>query len=985
MSEPTTPFQVVAVYPYKSDYEDDLNFEKNQVITVTLIEDNQWYFGEYKSSEGQLLEGIFPKGFVNIQETPNSNTNDHTFPAAGITQAASDQVHEVAESSAASTEPLPGSAFRSSREDDDYIRQESAAGVAQNQGISKMKKRVSMFDQGSTEPAPVPRGSTFFNSGNTSVKKTVVADPAHHYTPAPISRTERKSKEDTSMVNVPEPVNRGTSSTESPQEDVPKMSLKDRIFKLQEQQQQQLQREQDKQAKKSKKKEPANKPVELEKKHPEEVSLEPSIDLEKAIEDLQIDEGYQQEKSKDEPSQIQYEETEEIGEKISDSKKQATGPEEGQQNENEEQGGDQLKSEEDESDEEENEEDEEEARRAALTQKIARMAGAGRFGGGPVGFNPFGMPAAMPPSNDVKKTKKAKVSEEESASQNGTIPQVVPIMPFADPNAVSFLNKSTTDDDANSKDADFRIMPDPATPRASADISSLADKAAGGTEEADGKLSVPGTPQVPQAPPIPPKSPLRPASRPASRRVSSEIGGAESVQIGQNQSIAEFDDSAIHYDDLQNIDEPTEPLYLPSHTRTNEVEPPLSSLDPRSIARTGVAPPQHSLSRGSSFRGSVSSGRRPSSVLSSLEGAAYPTKIPEHPRGAPPIPEGLDSTPKNAPPTPKDSSELYRQISHPEVPVSSSANLPGNRRRSSEQAEKHPPEAPKEDAPSAPATIPPIPAAPQVPSDPQSLPDEEKSKAERSHDAKEAIANTIIFDHQDNWWLEKKFPSRAFTRKVNCIMEVDDHLVEKKLQEHFMVRDFYFLFEDYSQLHLTVTYNVSDPHGSVLTNEEIIPLRHQADLLEGYAEKYGGYILEKAHSMVGSQMEGFLVSLLSRVKPEIIMPIESRTFGVPLFDYKANDTVHPHDVASIKPGDILVIRKATFDVPTKSGTREIISVGGDTLPYAAIITGYEFSKGKFRVIDERLGKVRTSSYKLHRMRSGRLKVFRITGRNYVGW
>lgn len=405
MSEPSIPFQVVAVYPYKSGYEDDLNFEKNQVITVTLIEDDQWYFGEYKSSEGQLLEGIFPKGFVNIRETPNTNANDHTSPAAGNAQATSDQVHEVAENSAASTEPLSGSALGSSRESKDYIRQISNAGVSQNKGISKMKKRVSMFDQGSTEPAPVPRGSTFFNSGNTSVKKTVVADPAHHYTPAPISRADRKSKEDTPKVNVPEPVNRGTSSTESPQEDVPKMSLKDRIFKLQEQQQQQLQREQEKQAKKSKKNEPANKPIELEKKHPEEVSLEPSIDLEKAIEDLQIDEGYQEEKSKDETFQIQYEETEEMGEKISDPKKQATGPEEEQQNENEVQG-DQLKSEENESDEEENEEDEEEARRAALTQKIARMAGAGRFGGGPVGFNPFGMPSAIPPSNDVKKTKK---------------------------------------------------------------------------------------------------------------------------------------------------------------------------------------------------------------------------------------------------------------------------------------------------------------------------------------------------------------------------------------------------------------------------------------------------------------------------------------------------------------------------------------------------------------------------------------------------
>ncbi|CAI4586033.1 BAF_collapsed_G0033340.mRNA.1.CDS.1 [Saccharomyces cerevisiae] len=67
MSEPEVPFKVVAQFPYKSDYEDDLNFEKDQEIIVTSVEDAEWYFGEYHDSNGDVIEGIFPKSFVAVQ------------------------------------------------------------------------------------------------------------------------------------------------------------------------------------------------------------------------------------------------------------------------------------------------------------------------------------------------------------------------------------------------------------------------------------------------------------------------------------------------------------------------------------------------------------------------------------------------------------------------------------------------------------------------------------------------------------------------------------------------------------------------------------------------------------------------------------------------------------------------------------------------------------------------------------------------------
>ncbi|RDW90695.1 SH3 domain protein [Aspergillus mulundensis] len=66
----SSPFTVKAVFEYASDHEDDLNFAIGQIITVTAVEDDEWYFGEYISESGSKVEGIFPKNFVERYEPP---------------------------------------------------------------------------------------------------------------------------------------------------------------------------------------------------------------------------------------------------------------------------------------------------------------------------------------------------------------------------------------------------------------------------------------------------------------------------------------------------------------------------------------------------------------------------------------------------------------------------------------------------------------------------------------------------------------------------------------------------------------------------------------------------------------------------------------------------------------------------------------------------------------------------------------------------
>ncbi|KXG54095.1 uncharacterized protein PGRI_072390 [Penicillium griseofulvum] len=64
------PFTVRSVFEYVSDHDDDLNFPIGQIVTVTALEDDDWYYGEYSDAQGVKKEGIFPKNFVEKYEPP---------------------------------------------------------------------------------------------------------------------------------------------------------------------------------------------------------------------------------------------------------------------------------------------------------------------------------------------------------------------------------------------------------------------------------------------------------------------------------------------------------------------------------------------------------------------------------------------------------------------------------------------------------------------------------------------------------------------------------------------------------------------------------------------------------------------------------------------------------------------------------------------------------------------------------------------------
>jgi len=65
MTSQDPPFKVRAIFDYESAHDDDLSFMAGETITVTSVEDADWYYGEYtEKATGVKKQGIFPMNFV---------------------------------------------------------------------------------------------------------------------------------------------------------------------------------------------------------------------------------------------------------------------------------------------------------------------------------------------------------------------------------------------------------------------------------------------------------------------------------------------------------------------------------------------------------------------------------------------------------------------------------------------------------------------------------------------------------------------------------------------------------------------------------------------------------------------------------------------------------------------------------------------------------------------------------------------------------
>ncbi|PWY73685.1 hypothetical protein BO70DRAFT_364596 [Aspergillus heteromorphus CBS 117.55] len=312
MSSP--PFTVKAVFEYASSHDDDLNFAIGQIITVTAVEDDEWYFGEYTDESAHKIEGIFPKNFVEryeppapprpsrpsrpkkepevvappepavAVETPAAETPRPLEPEVEDIPAAVPQppqspppalaspTREFASPPKPVPAPVPQSpAYEISEPAPKPVSKAPPPAVAEKPTGSSFRDRIAAFNKPAAPPIAPFKPGGLGSQSSTFIKKPFVAPPPskNAYVPPPREPPPKiyKREEDPAVqerVAREPPVSEGRPlSSDGPEEgaeDQPKpTSLKERIALLQRQQMEQAARHAEVAQKKEKAKRPAPK------------------------------------------------------------------------------------------------------------------------------------------------------------------------------------------------------------------------------------------------------------------------------------------------------------------------------------------------------------------------------------------------------------------------------------------------------------------------------------------------------------------------------------------------------------------------------------------------------------------------------------------------------------------------------------------------------------------------------------------------------
>lgn len=965
----SVPFTVKAIYEYKSEFDDDLTFPQGQNITVTAIEDDEWYSGTYNGKSG-----MFPKNFVEPVDTTASEAvsaeeadapiaseetvskNEAIEPAAEVAPVEAlpkvidlpkelpkelhKELHkELPTENAAVKVPMPG-LFPGQKRDDPYAVKKQFAGAGKSSYVPEVK----------------PRDTSYITS--------------HAHNEAP-KNTE---------------VFREHDHTEEAVEE-PKMSLKERIAMLQQRQQEEADRE----AAAMKKREERKKKAEEDRALKEARKLTATTTGSSSIitEDGGVadTEATEEERETVEPETSIIEETEE-GE-----------VEEPEENEVVEE-----KEEESEGEEEEEEEDDEELKRRKLVERMAKISGGRNM------FGMMGMPGPFGGAAPEKSKPKAKKKEAEvvsapltaplslaSAPIPQSIPPVAPATPVSPPRPVPVSPTARPvapqKEDSSIAESDFadeQNVPPKAveTVENSVHVAPKLELSASEEEELDDNMEL-GKETFYEA----------------------EATGYDADEDVSDRGVSNAH-AAEHHKGLDSA---------PASVPVPAVIPPVPQRVPS--RKTAPPPPSEAPSAPAAPTTPVRTSHTGSSIgPPPVPIARSPPPIPQF-QAPPPVPQA------HVPP-PVPHALIPPPISHlpppPPVPAHSQDQFEEVQEVSSSEDEQlsrsHDPQQPQR-AQTLPFSTP-VARIPSRASSSSSLrrssvdktrssgeirrastdinrkasSDLGRSKSIKEIDTQADIGVTLfeqellVINESSCWWIKDNVPD-CFQSKLgsDLIYEVESTKVQKRAGREVIYKDYYILFHDLSQLTIELQYETDDPRATIKVNNVLTtpPSQSRRDILEKYHAQFGGSVVDVALRLFGNKLSGGIVwTIFQQLKsqyPNLLDPVGSKSFGATIYK-NANHSVTQLD--DIKPGDILCMRNAKFTSHKGLGglSSKSIVVGDGPGVYSAVIVEFDAKKEKFRVLDsEGPGVVKKESYKISDLKSGQIRVFRPVGRDFVGW
>lgn len=234
------------------------------------------------------------------------------------------------------------------------------------------------------------------------------------------------------------------------------------------------------------------------------------------------------------------------------------------------------------------------------------------------------------------------------------------------------------------------------------------------------------------------------------------------------------------------------------------------------------------------------------------------------------------------------------------------------------------------------------------------------------------IARDIDLCEGEQWWLKPSgLPSSLSSKLKDIRYEIDDSATGRSV---------YVLFHDYSQTVITVQ------DGQLEQRHEPPPTAPRQDQLEDYAASYGqkifGGMKSREGTIVGDGEPASLIKELFTLVPGALPPVGTRAYGALVYANLGNASIQQND--EIRPGDVVTFRNARFQ-GHKGGLHQKYNV--EVKEHVAVVVDWDGIKKKIRGWEQgRDGrKVKVEGYKVGDLRSGEVKVWRVVGREWVGW
>ncbi|GMM35155.1 Bbc1 protein [Saccharomycopsis crataegensis] len=971
---PAVPFKVRALYDYSSEYDDDLNFVAETVITVTNIEDEEWYSGKFTDpTTGKELSGIFPINFVetiNEPMVPSARPHPKKPEIAAEDEVSNEQPNQDEEQE---VNPEPIATTPETIHNDIQAVTQPSKSKSDNAFFNK----IAAFNTANSAPMlPMMKPKE-----ESHANKPYFGGPSSYVPPG--FGSKKSSNTFSPSTNAHQEASESTVSGQDaiPEENTPKMSLRERIAMLQKTQQEEANRELASSKKKSEKKKKAvhQPPVSagslvdtpISESEPGSAAISRKSTVGESLTEDQVA-VYGGESIEEQSVQENIESKEDEitqGEEGENEEKNKEAQEEGDENNKKEEEKEDIDEEDDEEEEEEEEEDEEEARRRQLRERMAKLSGgAGMFG--MMGMSPFGVPSSTKKKTKPKTETKKEIEKQLEEQEQEDLPRAVPILPIigsgasapvpipeseapkteATQGSISRLSSSSNVSeirDSIDEESFASTNENPAGATQFEDMPTVTDEEESEeSEELEKEKAIEAQPPV-----VVPDEAVFATSEAEVDSSSKSLPVEKNLVHDEHKGVSDSENTGYEGD------EDTEPPIQETHGDQEETETDGVGAVINPVLPTTKGPPPPV----------------PMDVPPELPRSIPPPVMPGS--AAPPLPRSVPpSAPSN--PAPAIPGIVNRAHTVPEKQAVSDFTNDGSfSRRNSLLYNKRQSVDGKmmsyEDRRMSVDSY-------------KSFAVESSSReplmAYRTMTRELAVEDIDVYESAD-WWHKKELPPslQAQVGKT-LIYEVEESSSKKRGRITMITKDYYILMiseTSYSQKLISVTFDQAniDNVGFQITNIPMADSDKQMGLeIYKLASKYNG------HTLDGSQ--NFVAKIFQKL-PGLVPPIGLNSFGKLIYHNESHRSVNQTE--DFQPGDILRISSAKFSGHNKLRQKIVYEVGAKE-PLVAIIGEFDSIKMKFRVFEkDSKNKIKPVSYKISDLINGSIKVFRPLARESIGW